>query len=47
MVSKNVLGTVCEKCMIRERFGRKYKSNKAYQRWINERDSETSNRGNK
>ena len=47
MVSKNVLGTVCEKCMIRERFGRKYKSNKAYQRWINERDSKASNRGNR
>ena len=47
MVTKNALGIVCEKCMIRERFGRKYKTNKAYQRWINERDSKKSNRRNR
>ena len=47
MVTKNVLGTVCEKCMIRERFGRKYKSNKAYQGWINERNSKKSDRRDK
>ena len=44
MVTKNELGNVCEPCMIKERFGRKYKANKAYQRWINERDSKKSNR---
>ena len=47
MVTKNTLGIVCEKCMIRERFGRKYKTNKAYQRWINERNSKKSNRRNR
>ena len=47
MVTKDVLGSVCEKCMIKERFGRKHKTNKAYQRWINERDSQKSNTGNK
>ena len=47
LVTKNALGIVCEKCMIRERFGRKYKTNKAYQRWINERDSQKSNNRDK
>ncbi len=47
MVTRNALGIVCEPCMIKERFGRKYKSNKAYQRWINERNSKKSNRRDK
>ena len=30
------LGTICQKCAVREKFGSNYKNNNRYKRWIKE-----------
>ena len=37
MITKDNLGIICEKCAIRESFGSKYKQNRRYKRWLEQK----------
>ena len=37
MISKDNLGIICEKCALKESFGNKYKQNRRYKKWLQQK----------
>ena len=36
-ISKTHLGLICEKCALKETFGNKYKQNRRYKKWLQQK----------